>query len=366
MGRVDFLTLGGWLVGWLLFFRAPRIPARAPEAVRSGPITVVIPARNEEATLPLLLGDLAGQRSPDTRVIVVDDGSEDGTARVAAVHPFVEVVQAPPLEPGWIGKSWACHHGAQRAKDGTLVFLDADVRLRNDALARVVDLCARQGGLVTVWPRHETKRLYEHLSALPTLIAVMTVGVGSLLPSRRGGFGPMMATSVADYRAIGGHASFRGDVMDDFAIARRFTDTGRPVANLVGGADVAFRMYPDGVRSLVEGWTKSLGRGTESGSWGRGAALVFWLTCSLGALTWAHGLPRPMSFVLAGLFALQFAVLLRRVSTFGVVDALLYPFHVVWLAVLFVLSLWMTFVRKRVRWRGRSIPVRARPSEPPP
>jgi 4,4'-diaponeurosporenoate glycosyltransferase len=123
-------------------------------------------------------------------------------------------------------------------------------------------------------------------------------------------------------------------------------------------------MYPHGLRALVEGWTKSLGRGTQRGSWGRVAGIIFWLTCSIGALTWAHGLPRPESFVLVGLFVVQFAVQLRMVSTFGVLNALLYPFHVAWLSVLFLLSLWMTFVRRKVRWRGRSISVRAHPTEP--
>jgi 4,4'-diaponeurosporenoate glycosyltransferase len=364
---VDYVLAAGWVVGWLLLFRVPRLPPRTPADAPLGPVTVVIPARNEEANLPLVLGDLAATRDAGVRVVVVDDGSEDRTAAVAGGFDFVVVLRAPPPEPGWIGKSWACHLGAARAGEGTVVFVDADVRFRGDALARVVATCRREGGLVTVWPRHETERLYERLSALPTLATAMSVGIGSLVPSRaKAGLGPVMAASVADYRAIGGHASVRDDFTDDFAIARRFADTGRAVTNLGGGDEVAFRMYPHGLRALVEGWTKCLGRGMSRSQAWRVCGLVFWLTCSIGALTWAHGLPRTMSFVFGGLFALQIAVQLRQVSAFGLLDALVYPFHVGVLVVLLVLSMWMTFVRRRVRWRGRMVPVRARPREPAP
>jgi 4,4'-diaponeurosporenoate glycosyltransferase len=189
----------------------------------------------------------------------------------------------------------------------------------------------------------------------------MIVGCGSPVPMRaRTGLGPVMACRVEDYRAAGGHAAVAGDVLDDFAVAGRFADAGKPVTNLCGGGDVAFRMYPRGVRSLVEGWTKSLAGGAARGGFGRMAGIAFWLVCSLGALTWSHGLPRPMSLLFYGLFAAQVLVQLRQIGTFGLVDALLYPVHVGVFLALLAASAWMTFVSHRARWRGRSVPIPSR------
>ena len=365
----DYLTDAGYLIGWALLFRVPRLPRRAAADSPVGAVSIVIPARNEAATLPFLLADLSASRPPGARVFVVDDGSDDGTAQVARSFPFVEVIQPPPAEPSWVGKSWACHHGAARVDSGTVVFLDADVRLAGDALARVAGLCREKGGLVTVWPHHEVERPDEHLSALPTLVTSMIAGCGSLLPPRRPrcGFGPVMACAVDDYRTVGGHASVRGEVVDDFAIARRFADAGRTVTNLGGGREIRFRMYPGGMRGLVDGWTKSLALGATGADWWRVAGVTMWLTCAIGGLTWVcgltgwtHGVPRTRNLVYWGLFASQFAVQLRQVGRFWILDALLYPIHVAAFAMLFALSLWRSFVLHRVRWRGRDVSV-ARP-----
>jgi len=67
-------------------------------------------------------------------VIVVDDGSSDATVEVARAHGATVIV-APSPPGGWLGKSWACHLGAQRARGTRLLFLDADVSLAPSAIA---------------------------------------------------------------------------------------------------------------------------------------------------------------------------------------------------------------------------------------
>jgi 4,4'-diaponeurosporenoate glycosyltransferase len=169
-----------------------------------------------------------------------------------------------------------------------------------------------------------------------------------------------MVCSAEDYRRIGGHAAIRADVVDDFAIARRFAEADLPVANFGGGKEISFRMYPQGLRGLLDGWTKSMGRGMAGTQWWRLAGVMFWLTCAIGGLTWAYGLPRVESFVCLGLFTVQMAVQFRQVGTFGILDAVIYPLHVAVIALLFLTSLWRTYVRRKVRWRGRDVPVGTR------
>jgi 4,4'-diaponeurosporenoate glycosyltransferase len=66
--------------------------------------------------------------------------------------------------------------------------------------------------------------------------------------------------------------------------------------------------------------------------------------------------------VFLGMFTVQMAVQLRQVGNFGVIDALLYPVHVIVMALLFARSLWRTYVRRTVRWRGRDVPVGGKPT----
>jgi 4,4'-diaponeurosporenoate glycosyltransferase len=372
MSAPHYVAAAGWLTGWVLLARVPRLPPLpgTPEGAKSAedPLTVVIPARNEAETLPLLLGDLAEALPSGSRVIVVDDHSDDGTAEIAREHAFVEVVEAPPIEEGWLGKTWACHTGALRASEGLLVFLDADVRLNADSLRRAVAAYREQGGLLTVWPYHRVERPYEHLSALPGLVALMVTGCGSLLPPRRqrAAFGPLMVTSKEEYERSGGHAAVRGDVVDDFALGRRYAAEGLPIQAFGGGREITFRMYSSGIRSLFQGWTKNFARGAGLMPLWRVLGVIFWLTCAIGSLTWAGGLPRPRAFALYALFTTQMFLQLRQIGSFGLLDALLYPLHVAMALFIALRSLWSTHVRRSVSWRGRDVAIPQRGEAEPP
>lgn len=98
------------------------------------PISVIVPARNEERNLPALLYSLAAQPQPAAEVIVVDDQSRDQTAAIAAAAG-AKVVASPGPPAGWTGKNHACHLGAEAAAQPWLLFLDADTCLVPGALA---------------------------------------------------------------------------------------------------------------------------------------------------------------------------------------------------------------------------------------
>jgi 4,4'-diaponeurosporenoate glycosyltransferase len=294
-------------------------------------------------------------------VIVVNDGSEDDTAAIARGFDFVEVIDASALRDGWLGKTWACHTGARQVERGTMVFLDADVRLHHDAVARAVAQRQKQGGLLTIWPYHTVEKPYEQLSCMFNVVSLMATGAGSLLPPKRprAGFGPFMVTTTEDYATVGGHESVKGSVIEDFALTSRYSAAGIRVTNLGGGRDVRFRMYPDGFNSLLEGWTKNYGSGAWSLPFLRVAAIIFYFTFSIGVITWGGGVEiRNIPRIYYGLYVIQMFIMFRMVGGFSVWNALLYPMHVLWLGAVLLRSVWHTHVRKRVTWRGREIPTR--------
>ena len=377
----------GWILGWIVFGRprelAPDIePARdvpAPDTPREQRRAIIVPARNEAGSIGALLRDLTvapaadpSGAAPSTVIIVVDDHSSDETAALAAAVDGVLVVAAPDLPNGWTGKSWACWNGVAAAQqrlgiapgdsvDLQLVFVDADVRMEPGALDVVTGLERADGGLMSVQPRHVPIRPYEQLSALFNVIAVMGVGAGHRLPPT-GAFGPVLATTLGDYRRVGGHRAVRSELTEDLALARRYRDAGMAVNIRLGGDLIRFRMYPKGLRSLLEGWTKNFSTGALSTRYLTLAATVLWVT-ALGsaALGLADAIAGRTPLLHAGVyaaFAAQLAVMLNRVGRFRWWASVLYPVVLATFFGVFAYSTWRTLVRRSTRWSGRTIDLK--------
>ena len=359
-----------WTTGVWLLWRVPRCRPLAPAAVDlAARASVVIPARDEQANLPRLLASLRAQRPPPGEVIVVDDHSGDTTADLAR-QAGATVVVAEALPPGWTGKSWACWSGAATAGLPTLVFLDADTEVEPGGLARILAEHRSRGGLLSVAPDHVTMLAYERLSAFFNVVAMM--GLDAFDPRRgrrppRGAFGPCLVTDVDDYRAVGGHRSVRADVVEDVALARRFTGAGLPVTCLGGRGTVRFRMYPAGLGQLVEGWTKNFAGGAGAARPLTFVLISVWLSGCISAPWYlgAAGLDRgalslPVAALVYAAYAGQVAWMLARIGHFGRVTGPVYPVALTFFLVIFARSLVLTHVRGEVTWRGRTITTNAK------
>jgi 4,4'-diaponeurosporenoate glycosyltransferase len=394
----DLLVVVGWFAGFVLLWRLPLLTvhggqpgrcaglpagrARPPsrrrrrasppspggsttsEASIPPTISVIVPARNEAANLPRLLASLASQQVPAHEIIAVDDHSEDTTAEVARRHPDVTVLEAPPLPDGWTGKNWACFTGARRAHGDLLVFLDADVVLAPAGLGALAATHRRCGGLVSVQPHHVVRRPYEWCSLVFSLMAIMGVGAASIRrPQRpRAAFGPCMVMAVDDYQRLGGHRRVASEVVEDLALGEVVADAGHPVTLLGGGGLLRYRMYPEGLRSLLQGWTKNIASGASRTPPVRTALAVIWVTAALSSVRYGRdAVAGDGSWLVAvglmGAFAAQVGVLSRRVGTFPVISWLLYPVWFVLFVGVFAASLTSTFVTRQVTWRGRAIPL---------
>ena len=376
-------TAGGLVAGaWLLFGLRPLHPLPKPKLARlgvhptrqranfgRGGVSVVIPARDEARTLPALLGSLAALDPRPHEVIVVDDHSSDATAEVA-VRFGATVVAAPPLPDGWLGKSWAAHVGAGAATGDLLLFLDADTWLSADALDHLA--AAGPDGLLSVQPHHVTERAYEQASAFPNLVSMMGSGAFVAWPHTRrsAAFGPCLLTSRTDYERAGGHAAVRGEVVEDLHLARAYRAAGLPVRCRAGGETVRFRMYPGGVRQLVEGWTKNLAAGAAGASPVAVAGAVWWVAaCCAVAVTgiaaggaWIAGSGTvPLAPAVAwAVVALQVHWLLGRIGRFRAWTSVVFVLPLLAFVALFAVSLVRTVLHRPTSWRGRRIDVGVR------
>lgn len=362
------LLLSGLVAGMLIFGvrvvrksieRLP--PADARHASDQSPtVSVIIPARNEQARIPALLDSLTTQSLMPIEIVVVDDESTDQTAKVAKEYG-ARVVKTPPRPAGWVGKTWACHTGASDASGDLLLFLDADVEMNSTALEQLVVAHRSSGGAVSVQPYHRTIRAYESFSALFNAQVVTAVGVG---PSSRGLFGPCIMIEKSAYYRSGGHESVRSSVLDDVDLGRRCLAHGVSIRNYLGGEAVSFRMYPDGARDLFNGWTKNFLQGADATPSRVLLLQSIWIIGAVTVAVQAGFALAQSSFALLGVFpalsiyaayAALLALGVRTYGSFGVGVALTFPLHLLFFGSIMVRALWLRVTGGSVEWRGRAV-----------
>ena len=329
---------------------------------RPDAVAVVVPARDEEASLPDLLGSLGHLTSGVGTTVVVDDASRDATAAAATAGGATVVPAGGPPE-GWTGKAWACHTGAGVAGGDLLLFLDADTVLASDALDGLLAVHDGYPGLVSVQPFHTVERPYEQLSAYFNAVAVLASGAFRRRPTGRPlAFGPCLLTTRSDYERAGGHAVVRAAILDDAELAAAYDGAGLPVRCLLGGQAVRMRSYPGGLRQWASGWTKNIASGASAAATGPTLAAVLWLCAhhavAVGAvLAVLRGDPSWWWVPAWLLVALQLRSVLGRLGTFRWWTWALFPVPLLAFDVLFVRSLLRTVVRRSVRWRGRDVGI---------
>jgi chlorobactene glucosyltransferase len=264
-------SLAGFVGGLLLIalsnlYGLRRLRA-SPALERSPRVSILVPARNEEANISPCVRSLLAQSYPSFEVLVLDDNSSDRTWQVltelAAGADRLRIFQGRSLPAGWLGKHWACHELSQAAGGELLLFTDADTRHHPHALRDSVAALQDQGAdLLTAIPRQDVGTWGERLVVplfpwsifcfLPLVLAhrwrwpAFSASVGQFMLFRR-----------AAYDQIGGHASVRQTVIDDIALGRRIKAHGLRWRLFDASDRVRCRMY-HGFHEACAGFCKSL------------------------------------------------------------------------------------------------------------
>ncbi len=334
-------------------FRTPAMAQGAPA------VSVLIPARNEEANIGAACAAVLASTGVTLELIVLDDASTDETLPILRRigDPRLRVAAAPPLPPGWSGKQHACRVLSGMATHELMVFVDADVRLAPDALSRMAGFMQRNDcGLASGFPAQVVASWSEQL--LLPLIHFLLLGFlpMALMRSRMdaglgAGCGQLFIARRAAYFAAGGHAAIRASLHDGLMLPRAFRKAGFFTLLFDATSFARCRMY-SGFAPLWEGLCKNATEGMA-----KPAALPFWTIVLAGgqivpALLVIFAPSWPAGLALAAGIGTRLILAQRFRQPF--ISALLQPAGVTALLIVQWFSLLRAQWGGRSTWRGRA------------
>jgi len=266
----------------------PKLRSRNP--VKRPLVSVLIPARDEENNIGNLLEDLTHQDYDNIELIVFNDLSADRTEEIVKVYAAkdnrIRLINGDNLPEGWLGKNWACHSLALASKGEYLLFLDADVRVKNGIIVKAVSYAQHFAvGLVSIFPRQIMKTTGEKITVplmnyiLLSLLPLILVRK-SPFPSIAAANGQFMFFNSMIYKSFHPHKKLKDNKVEDIEIARYFKKNNCRTACLIGDSTIQCRMY-NGFSDAAAGFSKNV-----SAFFGNSLTLasLFWIVTTFGFL----------------------------------------------------------------------------------
>jgi len=221
---------------------------------------------------------------------------------------------------------------------------------------------------VSIQPYHKTIKLYEQLSAFFNIIAMGAMGTftifGNLLKPI-GLFGPCVMMRKEYYLEIGGHIAVKGEVVEDLALGNKLNKQKIPIYCYSGKGTISFRMYPSGLRELIDGWSKGFATGAVKTYIPILLAIIAWVGGGISATRYVIEAICNMNtfsilvWTLAYLgYAMQIYWMLFRLGTFRFYTAIFYPVSLLFFLAIFLRSFFLIFIKRRVKWKGITIPLK--------
>lgn len=221
------------------FWRAGRLTAPAPQPqpqTSPGEVSVVavVPARDEVEVVGTCVSSLLKQTGVQIRVILVDDGSTDGTAEAArqaaeaaGQAARLTVITGQALPPGWSGKLWAVQQGVEQAeaiKPDFYLLTDADIEHAPQSVATLAAVAqAGPYDMSSFMVKLYCQSLAERLMIPAFVFFFFLLYPPAWIADRRrktaGAAGGSILIRPDALRRAGGIAAIRGEVIDDCALA---------------------------------------------------------------------------------------------------------------------------------------------------
>jgi glycosyltransferase involved in cell wall biosynthesis len=344
---------------------------RDPVAAAGNPlVSIIVPARNEEADIEQSLTRLLELDYDNYEVIAVNDRSTDRTGEIMvgvaarpAVHDRLRVIHHRELPSGWLGKTHAMWTATNEAKGDWLLFTDADVQFKPDALRRALAYAeAEHADHVVVFPQMIMKRPGEFMM-IAFFQTMFVFGhrpwkVADPKSKDHMGVGAFNLIRRSAYEAVGTYEALRMEVLDDMKLGKVVKNAGFAQRNVFGEDLISIR-WARGARGVVENLTKNF-FAVLSFQWWRTLIAAFGLAFLnlmpfLGVWL-AHGWERlPYAIALASMFSIYAGMSWR--SGVPAYYFLLHPVSTVLFVYTLLLSMSHALWNDGIIWRGTRYPL---------
>jgi len=350
------IRLGVSFTNWITHMRLPE-----QYILKNKPlVSILIPARNEEKNIEKLLNDLTRIKYRPLEILIYDDCSTDNTKSIVKeytpIHPYIHLQEGKTLPDGWMGKNYACYRLAAVANGEKLLFLDADVRVKEDIIEKSLYYTDKHDlKLLSVFPTQIMPSLGTRL-----VVPIMNWILLSLLPlplirlspepSLSAANGQYMFFDSEEYCKIQPHKLFRGNQVEDIAIIREFKRLKLNSATLLGSNDIYCKMY-SGLHEGIDGFAKNVFQ-FFGGS--RLLTLLFALITTVAPfyIFIFNGCGYGIIYLLLILFIRIFVSLSSRQSVMGNL-ILMIPQQIIFWKI--IITAFIKSKHKNLIWKGRNI-----------
>ncbi len=333
-------------------------------------VSIIVPARDEEADIAEALTRLLALDYDNYEVIVVDDRSTDRTGEIidriaasAKAHGRLKVIHINSLPAGWLGKTHAMWTAAKQASGDWLLFTDADVLFKPDSLRRALAYAeAEPADHVVLLPRMIMKRPGEKMM-IAFFQTLFVFGhrpwkVADPKAKDHMGMGAFNLVRRRVYDAIGSYERLRMEVLDDMKLGKVVKNAGYAQRNVFGEDLISVR-WAKGAMGVVRNLTKNF-FAVMSFQWPRLLlscfALAFLNLLPFLGIWLAHGWARlPYAVALASMFLIYVGV--SRKSAVPSYYFVLHPVSTALFVYTMLLSMILTLSRGGVVWRGTKYPL---------
>ena len=342
-------------------------------------VSIIVPARNEEAEIENCLRSLLALDYDNYEVIAVNDRSTDQTGEImervsqnlnsypsksakggAAV---LRVIHHTELPPGWLGKTHAMWTAANQATGDWLLFTDADVIFKPDSLRRALTYAeAEPADHVVLFPQMIMKRPGEYMM-IAFFQTMFMFGhrpwkVADPSTNDHMGVGAFNLVRRKVYDAVGTYEALRMEVLDDMKLGKVVKNSGFAQRNVFGGDLISIR-WGHGAFGIVNNLTKNFFAVLSFQSWRTVISAFGLVFINLGPFLgiWlAHGWERvPFAIALASLFSIYVGMSWR--SAVPPYYFFLHPISSAMFTYTLLKSMFVTLWNDGIVWRGTKYPL---------
>ena len=323
-------------------------------------VSILIPARNEEANIITLLSSIEKQDYTDYEVIVLDDDSTDNTFALcesfAATRPRFKVIKGKPLPADWLGKNYACHQLALEAAGNYLLFLDADEQVYNGLINSAVHrIKSKKLALLSLFTNQDMRTLGEKM-----VVPLMHYLLLSLLPIRliylaknpsfAAASGQFMLFNAAQYHRYQWHRLAKDRVVEDVEIMKLVKAEALIGESLLANGFISCRMYT-GYQEAVNGFSKNF---LAAFNYSVPGFICYLMLVIGGPMLVISTLNLPLILMMCGLILLTRIMISLSSGQSAFYNSFLHPVQMASLLVVGMMAIQNQLTHKTV-WKGRRV-----------